>query len=399
MDGINVDGTISGADAHVSVMASTDDDLAIIGLIFTLKEKKVKRKNRSIWCKEWLMKIRVHSHVNLLAELKLFPKDWHNFLRMDHNTYLHLLNLVAPIIEKQHTIMRNAIPPHDRLVATLRFLSTGRNYEDLKFSSIISSQALGRIIPETCEAIYKVPQRIFLQFPRSKEEWKDVAKVFEKRWNFPHCLGAMDGKHIAIFLLSTINISTIKTIIAWCYWQSLMEIIDFFYLCIPTETVVANSTKKLPYVFVADDAFPLRTDLTKPFRQADLTTNKTRILNYKQGALSKMRLGSWHLDLKIYTIISLDPKRIESVVMASCALHNYVMKTSESSYCQQECFDVENVDDGSITQGYDTMNSAIVNLQRRNLGNTSIAAKKVREEYMEYFASEGSVPWQNNFIR
>ena len=41
---------------------------------------------------------------------------------------------------------------------------------------------------------------IFLQFPRSKEEWKDVAKVFEKRCNFPHCLGAMDGKHISIFL-------------------------------------------------------------------------------------------------------------------------------------------------------------------------------------------------------
>ncbi|XP_050676455.1 uncharacterized protein LOC126973283 [Leptidea sinapis] len=181
-------------------MASTDDGLAIIGLIFALKEKKVKRKNRSIWCKEWLMKRRVHSHVNLLAELKLFPKDWHNFLRMDHDTYLHLLKLVAPIIEKQDTIMRNAIPPHDRLVATLMFLSTGRNYKDLKFSSIISSQALGRIIPETCEAIYKVLRKDYFKFPRSEEEWKDVAKVFEKRWNFPHCLGAMDGKHIAIFL-------------------------------------------------------------------------------------------------------------------------------------------------------------------------------------------------------
>ena len=115
----------------------------------------MKLKNRSIWCKEWLMKRRVHSHVNLLSELKMFPKDWHNFFRMDHDTYLHLLNMVAPIIEKQDTIMRNAISAHDKLVATLRFLSTGRNYEDLKFSSIISSQALGRIIPKTCEAIFQ----------------------------------------------------------------------------------------------------------------------------------------------------------------------------------------------------------------------------------------------------
>lgn len=43
-------------------------------------------------------------------------------------------------------------------------------------------------------------------------------------------------------------------------------------LCIPSATAVTNSTRSLPYVFVADDAFPLRTDLVKPFRQADLTT-------------------------------------------------------------------------------------------------------------------------------
>nr|XP_034837881.1 uncharacterized protein LOC117994110 [Maniola hyperantus] len=277
-------------------MASTDDVLAVVGLIFALKEKKVKRKNRSIWCKEWLMKRRVHSHVNLLAELKMFPKDWHNFLRMDHDTYLHLLNMVAPIIEKQDTIMRNAIPPHDRLVATLRFLSTGRNYEDLKFSSIISSQALGRIIPETCEAIYKVLRKEYFKFPRSEEEWKDVAKVFEKRWNFPHCLGAMDGKHIAIFLPAGcgseyFNYKNHHSMVLFaivdgnyrfilCDFGTNGRISDggvlkntmFFQkldnnlLCIPTDTVVANSTRKLPYVFVADDAFPLRTDLIKPFR-------------------------------------------------------------------------------------------------------------------------------------
>ncbi|CAG4968986.1 unnamed protein product [Parnassius apollo] len=153
-------------------MASTDDVLAVVGLIFALKEKKVKRKKRSIWWKEWLMKGSVHSHVILLAELKMFPKDWHNFLRMDHDTYLHLLNMVTPIIKKQDTIIRNATPPHVRLVATLRFLSTGRNYEDLKFSSIISSQALGRIIPETCEAIYKVLRKEYFKLPElDVEEW------------------------------------------------------------------------------------------------------------------------------------------------------------------------------------------------------------------------------------
>lgn len=34
--------------------------------------------------------------------------------------------------------------------------------------------------------------------PSRLTEWKEVSKDFEDRWNFPHCLGAMDGKHIAI---------------------------------------------------------------------------------------------------------------------------------------------------------------------------------------------------------
>lgn len=48
-----------------------------------------------------------------------------------------------------------AISPHEWLTATLRFLATGRSYEHLKSTTIISPQALGIIIPETYDAIFK----------------------------------------------------------------------------------------------------------------------------------------------------------------------------------------------------------------------------------------------------
>lgn len=51
--------------------------------------------------------------------------------------------------------MRECISPEERLVATLRFLATGRNYEDLKFTTRIAAQTLGGIIPETCQIIYE----------------------------------------------------------------------------------------------------------------------------------------------------------------------------------------------------------------------------------------------------
>jgi hypothetical protein len=52
--------------------------------------------------------------------------------------------------------MRKSISPAERLIATLRFLSTGNSYEDLKFSTKIATQTLGHIIPETCLALYDV---------------------------------------------------------------------------------------------------------------------------------------------------------------------------------------------------------------------------------------------------
>lgn len=38
----------------------------------------------------------------------------------------------------------------------------------------------------------------FLKLPDSEREWEDIASGFERKANFPHCLGAVDGKHIRI---------------------------------------------------------------------------------------------------------------------------------------------------------------------------------------------------------
>lgn len=34
--------------------------------------------------------------------------------------------------------------------------------------------------------------------PTTAAEWEKISTVFEDRWNFPHCIGALDGKHVTI---------------------------------------------------------------------------------------------------------------------------------------------------------------------------------------------------------
>lgn len=34
--------------------------------------------------------------------------------------------------------------------------------------------------------------------PTTENEWTDISKEFEVTWNFPHCVGCVDGKHVVI---------------------------------------------------------------------------------------------------------------------------------------------------------------------------------------------------------
>jgi len=37
---------------------------------------------------------------------------------------------------------------------------------------------------------------MLLQVPNTPEKWLEIANDFETKWNFPHTLGSMDGKHV-----------------------------------------------------------------------------------------------------------------------------------------------------------------------------------------------------------
>ncbi|CAH1366023.1 unnamed protein product, partial [Tenebrio molitor] len=96
--------------------------------------------------------------------------------------------------------LRTAITAEERLAITIRFLATGRSYEDLTFSALISPQALGKILPETivaevCDVIWQRLQPTYMPQPTA-EIWEKAISGFPEKWHFPNCIESIDGKHV-----------------------------------------------------------------------------------------------------------------------------------------------------------------------------------------------------------
>lgn len=49
-----------------------------------------------------------------------------------------------------------------------------------------------------CTAVYEVLQPVYVKCPTTTSEWKNVAVDFFTLWNYPLCLGALDGKRVLI---------------------------------------------------------------------------------------------------------------------------------------------------------------------------------------------------------
>ena len=87
----------------------------------------------------------------------------------------------------------------ETVLVLLRYLCTSDSQVFIGTSYRISSTIMRRIHSDTCWAIwYNLNKKGFIKAPTSKKKWLDIATEFDNKWNFPHCFGAIDGKHITI---------------------------------------------------------------------------------------------------------------------------------------------------------------------------------------------------------
>ena len=95
--------------------------------------------------------------------------------------------------------MREPIGASERLRVTLRYLVSGDSQVSIVASYRICLSVVGRIIKETCQVVWDtLTEKGFLSVPNCAEDWKKIANTFGEKWNFPHALGVIDGKHIVM---------------------------------------------------------------------------------------------------------------------------------------------------------------------------------------------------------
>ena len=109
-----------------------------------------------------------------------------------------LVKEIAPLITKKTTMMRQPTDPAMKIAITLRFLATGESYGSLMYQFRVHSSTISKFILVVCNKIYETFKGRFLRLSDTTEEWEIIENGTCCLWRFPNCIGAADGKHIAI---------------------------------------------------------------------------------------------------------------------------------------------------------------------------------------------------------
>ena len=161
-------------------------------------EDNLRRRGKT---RAWIRQRSEKGHFNNIVR-ELMIEDtaaYKEMMRMNYDDFCAILQTIEQFITPKEIMGgTQVIKAPERLTLAIRFMATGETFRSLSFQFRISTSAICYIIRDVCKALkaHFVPRHV--KIPSSTEEWFEIAKGFEEKWNFPHCLGAVDGKHIVM---------------------------------------------------------------------------------------------------------------------------------------------------------------------------------------------------------
>ncbi|XP_061670739.1 uncharacterized protein LOC133498203 [Syngnathoides biaculeatus] len=251
------------------------------------------------------------------------------------------------------------------------------------------------------------------------------------RWNFPHCCGALDGKHVACSSPNSSGSTYYNykgfysvVILALMYadykffWadvdgkgavsdaqiyngSELKECIDDGSIGCPPAEPLPNNNEDVPYYLIGDDAFALRSNMIKRYLHRGMIDDE-RGFNYR---LSRARCvvenafcilaNSFQV---LLTTMSHSPATVRVIVITCLCLHNLM----RIRYPRQENIRMDREDDNhQVIRGQWRKQHYLedtINVRGPNVNNRE--GKRQSNLLKHWCNSEaGAVPWQLDMIR
>ncbi|XP_030844777.1 putative nuclease HARBI1 [Strongylocentrotus purpuratus] len=331
------------------------------------------------------------------------PQDFHE-----------LLTRIAPRITKQDTNYRKSLEPGLKLAVTLRFLATSNSYKTLQYGFRVAHNTISVFIPHVFQAIIDELSDEVLMSPDTPEGWKQVAQSFYNCWNLPHCVGSIDGKHVAIrkppktgslfYNYKDAQYKFMYVDIGHTGSGSDAGVFNESPFKAAIEAVKLNlpeADQPLEYFHVGEDAFALKTWLMKPLPLRNMT-HQQRVYNYRLSRARRVVENAFGLLAArfrcLLVTLPLTPDRVIKITHACCVLHNLLLlknPTIDVAIIDQE----DPQHNHEIIPGSWRQDAHLPDMEHLYRGNASIAAKEQRNYLMEYVNSPvGSVPWQDDLL-
>ena len=410
--------------------AETNEFLGIMALCVAQLDTV---KKRSCWERPWIKRRKDYGFWdNLLVELRREDvPSFKNFMRMPPEMFDEILNRIRPAITKQTTFMRKPLEPGLKLAVTLRHLASGDKYASMKFGFRVPHNTISLLVREVCRVLRDTYKHEFMTCPTTPQGWQPIIQEFHRRWNFPHCCGAIDGKHVAIRkpphsgsayynykgFFSIVLLALVGPDYKFLYVEvgaqgsasdaqiynrsNLKEAMKTNDIGFPDAQILPHDNQDpIPYFIVGDDAFALATYLMKPFSRRGLDITE-RIFNYRLCRCRRIAENAFGILVNrfqvLLTTMCHNVKTVKLIVETCCLLHN-IMR-DRYPVMQNALMDVEDDDHNIIPGRWRRDRRILADLQRIKGPNTTRAAKKQRIILKHYFSSPvGSVPWQRDQI-
>ena len=255
------------------------------------------RRRHNMWVRPWLLQREERgAYHNIMADL--YATDipgFTNYMRMTPEFFEMIKTRLEPHLARQATNYRAPISVGEKLALTIRYLATGESYTSLSCQFRVGRSTIFKFIPEVCRAIQDEFTREYLKCPTTPDEWKELEREFRIRWNVPHALGALDGKHVA--LKKPKNTGALYHNYKGFFSIVMLALVDGQYkfrwvdvgtegscsdgqifnasqlkrriedgrIGFPDPAPITQGGRDVPYFILADDAFALKTWLMKPY--------------------------------------------------------------------------------------------------------------------------------------